>query len=79
MRNIQYVPDASVPIEARRHAWSIGPGKRDICPELGRWSQSPRNAKPVKCKRPSLGTSKADLLILHRLKMNWKALRNLRA
>lgn len=69
--------DLFVPKGPRRYT-KIGPGVRDICPELGRHYAIPsgRNAPKRKCKRPNLGTSKADLLKLHQLKMAWKKTRH---
>lgn len=69
--------DLFVPKGPRRYT-KIGPGVRDICPELGRHYpvSSSRNAPKRKCKRPGLGTSKAELLELHRRKMEWKKTRH---
>lgn len=48
-----------------------GPGTAHPKGGTSRWSRPP-NPKEQRCKRPSLGTSKANLLKLHQLKMVYK-------
>lgn len=54
---------------------SIGPGKRNICPELGRWKRSPSNAKPERCKALPVNATKAEREALHAAKMVRKGYR----
>lgn len=52
----------------------IGPGKRNICPELGRHYKAP-NAKTQKCRALPVTATKAEREALHAAKMVRKGYR----
>lgn len=54
---------------------SIGPGRRNLCPELGRWYRLPHSAKPERCKALPVAATKAEREALHVAKMVRKGYR----